>query len=202
MDKTEFARFVTIIRSGYQKQDFLKDVDSLSFWFSMLKDLPFELAVTALQKHVATSKWLPSVAEIRQCASEITLGEPRDWSDEWLSVIQAVRMYGYINEKDALATLSPLTKGIVRQLGWKNICCSEQNELTALRANFRMIYTQKAEREKENASLPCDVSGKISELSERLSRQMQLSSSEARMGAHDSHGEDFRPKRINSSNEK
>lgn len=173
MDKKEFARFVTIIRSGYQKQDFLKDIDSLSFWFSMLNDLPFELAIAALKKHVATSKWLPSVAEIRQCASEITQGEPRDWSDEWLSVIQAVRMYGYMNEKDALATLAPLTKEIVRQLGWKNICCSEQNELTALRANFRMIYEQKAEREKERSILPGDVQKRIAELSETISKQIQ-----------------------------
>ena len=173
MDKKEFAKFVTIIRGCYQKQDFLKDVDSLSFWYEMLKDLSYELAVIALLKHVATSKWIPSVAEIRMCAADLTQGELRDWSDEWRSVIQAVRLYGYMNEKDALDTLMPITREIVRQLGWKTICFSEQDEITALRANFRTIYQQKAGRAKENAALPENVKGKIAAITGQITKQLE-----------------------------
>lgn len=157
MDKKEFADFITIIRYGYQKHDFLQDMDSLSFWFDMLNDLPYEIAVLALKKHVATSKWLPSVAEIRQHASELTQRGINDWSDEWAAVMKAVSAYGYMNESDAMLSLSPLTREVVRQLGWKQICCCEQNEVMSLRANFRMIYTQKADRARQLSMLPPSV---------------------------------------------
>lgn len=163
MDKTEFARFVKIVRSGYQKPEFLKDGDSLAFWYMMLQDLPYEIAMLALQKHIATSKWLPSVAEIRQAATEVTSSGVKDWSDEWAAVLHAVGAYGYMNESDALSTLSPLTREVVRQLGWKHICCCAQNEIMSLRANFRIIYTQKADREKELATLPKAVRETIRE---------------------------------------
>lgn len=202
MDKTEFAKFVTIIRSAYQKHDFLKDVDSLSFWYLMLKDLPYELALTALQKHIATSKWLPSVAELRQCASELVQGAPRDWSDEWSAVIQAVRLYGYMREKDALETLAPITREIVRQIGWKTICFAEQSEIISLRANFRMIYNQKAERVRERASLPTEVQSNIAKLAGEVAKQVGVLQAERDTGACEPRSEDFSPERINCPTEK
>lgn len=153
MDKSEFMKMVVVIRSVYQKPDFLKDEASASVWYAMLQDLTYEQTIAAVQKHAMTSKWPPSIAELREQVVDIQ-ADKVDWSMGWQEVLTAVRRFGYVNEKDALESMSPLTRQTVKRLGWKQICQSELDELMAIRANFRMIYEQSEASEKEKAQLP------------------------------------------------
>ena len=48
--------------------------------------------------------------------------------------------------------MDELTAKVVRQIGYMNLCMSENQ--TADRANFRMIYEQEAERKAREGQMP------------------------------------------------
>ena len=72
---------------------------------------------------------------------------------------RSMRLYGAPREKEALDSMSPLTRKIVQRLGYQTLCMSD-NEM-ADRANFRMIYEQESKRETETAMLPESVRAKL-----------------------------------------
>ncbi len=163
MTQQEFGNVVSIIRSVYQKDDFLTDPISLEVWYEMLKDLTFDQAKAAVQRHAYTNKWCPSIAELREQVVGIQ-SDKHDWADGWEEVLRAIRRFGYMNEGKALESMSEMTREVVKRLGWKQICQSEQSELTAIRANFRMIYEEKKGSLKEDAQLPMAFKEKLNQI--------------------------------------
>lgn len=160
MTKSEFGRVILVIRGAYQKDDFLNDDEAVEIWYQMLKDLTYEQVKMAVQKHAMTNKWTPSIAEIRESIVEIQ-ADKTDWSDGWEEVLRAIRRFGYCDESGAMKSISPMTAEVVKRLGWQQICQSEQSELMAIRANFRMIYEEKHKSFKEDAQLPIGLKKEI-----------------------------------------
>lgn len=166
MDYKEFGSLVFVIRSAYGKPDFLSDKESALVWFEMLKDIPYEKAKAAVTRHAMTNKWIPTIADIRESVVEIQ-SDKTDWSDGWKEVMTAVGRFGYSDEPGAIESMSPMTREVVKRLGWKQICQSDQNELMALRANFRMVYERKQVSEKEQAQLPAWLGERIEQITSK-----------------------------------
>ena len=152
MDKKEFSIFASALRTYYPKEKLLPNEQAMQLWYNQLRDIPYKVAETVLNKWVAIEKWSPSISDIRQLASELLNGEPTDWGDGWEQVEKAIRRYGIYREAEALESLDDLTRQTVKRLGFKNICLSENQQ--ADRANFRMIYEQLAERKIKDAQIP------------------------------------------------
>ena len=72
--------------------------------------------------------------------------------EAWQEVLNAIRKYGSYQEKEALESMDETTRRVVNRLGFRNICTSE--EIQVDRANFRMIYEQEVQREKQDAQIP------------------------------------------------
>ena len=98
------------------------------------------------------SRFQYTIADIRETAASITLGELPEWGEAWQEVTLAIKRFGSYRAGEALKSLSPLTKKAVERLGYIQLCASEN--IAADRANFRMIYESLAEREKKQAQLP------------------------------------------------
>lgn len=171
MDKKEFAIFAMALKTYYPRDGLLPNEQALDLWFKQLCDLDYKIAEIALNKWVATEKWPPTIADIREQAAIIAVGELPDWGEGWEKVTKAIRHYGSYNPKAALDSLDDLTRRCVERLGFINLCMST-NE-AADRANFRMIYEQLAERRK-NENL---ISGNLKNLIE-ASRQQLLENKE------------------------
>jgi hypothetical protein len=124
-------------------------------WEAMLKDVPYKLAEMALKKVLSTAKFFPTIAEIREAVAEITNPQMPSWTEAWGEVVQAVRQYGYMREKEALESLSPAAAKVVRWFGWQEICRSEEPDV--IRGQFRMAYEAQAKREREMAVLPTEI---------------------------------------------
>lgn len=172
MNKKEFAVLADCIRSYYPRERLMPTKEATTLWYEALKDLDFDLAMMAVKKHSFTSKWSPTIAEIRESAVSITSME-HDWSDGWQEVLTAIRRYGYTDERGALASMSPLTRDIVKRLGWQHICDSGTDELTALRANFRMIYEQKSQNMRTEMQLPTEFTQKVNEIIGESTRMIE-----------------------------
>ena len=165
MTRAEFGKLVTVIRGVYRDKEFLNDKDSAEIWYSMLKDISYDQAKLAVAKHAMTNKWAPSVADLRAQVVDIQ-ADRADWSDGWEEVLRAIRRHGVYNEDEALASMSPLTRDVIKRLGWQQICLSEIDDLTAIRANFRMIYEQKSETARETAMISLDLQNRINKLAD------------------------------------
>lgn len=167
MSYSEFVKLVKGMKSIWTHKDFLPDEYAVQMWYTILRDIPYEQAVMAIQRYASTNRFAPTPADIREQVQKMTTKDT-DWSDGWEQVLNAVRRFGYYGEKEALTSMDETTRTAVKRLNWKQICMTEQDELMALRANFRMIYEQKSEKAKEEAQLPTALRDKISEmLSER-----------------------------------
>lgn len=135
---------------------------ALELWYKQLQDIPYKVAEVTLNKWVATNKWSPSIADIREQATALTQGEAKEWGDAWQDVLKAISYYGSYREDEALESLDETTRQVVRRLGFRNLCFSE--EIQVERANFRMIYEQQLQRDKQEAQLPPRLKALISNM--------------------------------------
>lgn len=168
MTREEFGIFASALRTYYPRETLLPNQQAAELWFRQLQDIPFPVAEASLNKWVATNKWSPSIADLREMASSVQHGETPDWSDAWEVVLRCISKYGSYRESEALASMDEMTRTAVKRLGFRNICMSEN--ITADRANFRMIFEQLAERKKKDQQ----ISLPLKELIQSIQQQSVL----------------------------
>ena len=152
MNKQEFATFAMALRTYYPKENILPNKEAMALWFREVQDIPFPVAEAALRKWVATNKWSPSIAEIREMTAGIQNGEQLTWGEAWEKALRAVRKYGSYGKREALASLDPLTRKCVENIGFTEMCMSEN--IMVERAHFQKIFEIYAKRERTSQQLP------------------------------------------------
>ena len=162
----EFSRLGMAIKEFYPSEKVLQTDEAIKLWFQQLKDLDYKFASVALSKYVATNKWPPTIADIRENYLDVTQGKTIDWGEGWEEVLYAIRRYGYMREQEALDSMSEITREVVGRLGWWNLCMSEN--IGVERANFRQIYMELADRKREYSKLPVSVQKLISSTVEKM----------------------------------
>lgn len=159
MNKAEFARFAMALKTYYPRENLLPNDKAVELWFMQLQDIPCQIAETALNKWVALNKWSPTIADIRESAAEIMGGEYPDWGEAWEEVLFAIKKYGSYRVKDALASLSPMTRKATERIGFKELCMSEN--IMADRAQFRQIYEKYLEKQKRETQMSQGIKTQI-----------------------------------------
>lgn len=134
--KQEIIKALTVLAAAYPR--FELPQATVEIYTRLLVDLDFDTLKAATLHCATVHKFFPTVAEIRAAAVELqTMAEgiPSE-SEAWGEVvkqIQAVGSYG----KPKFS--HPLIEDVVRQLGWINLCMSENQ--TADRARFMDAYS-------------------------------------------------------------
>ena len=152
MDNAQFIKFASALRTYYPKENILPNEQALGLWYKQLQDIPYDVAEIVLNKWVASNRWSPSIADIREQATALIKGDFKEWGDAWQDVLKAISKYGSYDELKALDSLDEVTRRVVKRLGYRNLCFSE--EIQVDRANFRMIYEQEIAKYKKDAALP------------------------------------------------
>ena len=160
MTKQEFSIFASALRTYYPREALLPNQQAMELWYRELQDIPYTVAEAGLRKWVATNKWSPSIADIREITVEVAHGDIAEWGEGWEQVLKAIRLYGTYREAEAMSSLDELTRTCVERLGFKNICMSEN--IATERANFRMMYEQLAERKKKQQQMSVPLQRLIS----------------------------------------
>lgn len=101
-----------------------------------LADLDGPTALEAVRRLIRTSKWMPTVAEIRTAAADVRHGPKRLGAEAWGDAMDAVRKVGAYHPPPAFE--DALVGECVRLMGWRNLCHSENG--TADRARFIDLY--------------------------------------------------------------
>ena len=152
MTKEDFKKIALAIKTTYPTSKILETQDAMNIWYTLLQDLDYRVCQNAVLELISTCKFCPTIAEIREKCSGITSLPIKDYGEAWETVMRAVSRFGMYNQAEALESLDELTRKCTKRLGFGNICMSEN--ITADRANFRMIYEQEANRKKTDNQLP------------------------------------------------
>ena len=152
MTRQEFATFAMALKTYYPRETLLPNQQAMELWFQELSDIPYKVAEAALRKWVATNKWSPSIAEIRELTTSIQYGERLTWGEAWEKALNAIRKYGSYNKQAALDSLDPLTRKCVENIGYLDLCMSEN--IMVERAHFQKIFEIYSKREQTDRQLP------------------------------------------------
>lgn len=152
MTKKEFSILAAAIKTFYPRENVLPNEKALALWYGMLSDIPYKVAEAAVSKHVASNKYPPTVAEIREISAQIISGDDPDWSKAWSDVVYAMAKFGWYRTSEALESLDGLTRETVKRLGFEQLCHSEN--IAADQRRFKEIFEMIAQRKKADAQIP------------------------------------------------
>lgn len=143
MRRSEAAKLVAMLSAAYRDAA-ISDATS-ELYETMLADLEFAVTQQAVARLICTSKWLPTVAEIRATAADIQLGPVRSGGEAWGDVLAEIRRTGYIGVP---RFNDPLVARCSDIMTWRGLCLGD-NE-AADRARFIELYDNLAARERHD----------------------------------------------------
>jgi hypothetical protein len=134
------------------------DVDTLkatcAVYEIMLADLPFPVLQEAAVRHVAISRFFPTVAELREqalrCGADVL-----DPAEAW-QVVRDRMLSGTTTPTRTPDFGDSLIQRTVEALGWRDLCLSEGG--TYDRGLFIKTYERLRDRQREEQTLPKIVS--------------------------------------------
>ena len=137
---TSFPNTMVRLSAEQQRQ-------TMATYRRMLGDLDYAVANAAVERLLATSRFMPTVAEIRDAALSLTTTEQVAGGEAWGDVLKAVARYGaYRIPGTDFAFADPLVAKSVACLGWQNLCLSENQP--ADRARFIELYDKLTQTER------------------------------------------------------
>ena len=162
MEREQFKVLVKGMKAVYAQPTFIPDQDAFNMWYALIGDLPYDVCAVAIKKFMLTSKFPPTVAEIRELASGIVNGDPMTWGESWERALNAVRKYGSYNKMEALDSLDPLTRKCVESIGYMELCMSEN--IMVERAHFQKVFEVFAKRAETEKKMPTALLQEINRL--------------------------------------
>lgn len=150
LNKQEMLKIFSIFNVCYPKfMESGKEEIMLNVWYELLKEYPYELVMLSAQKHIKTSKFSPTIHDIIEGITEYETVGKIDGMAAWGMVVKAIRNYGYYRQVEALKSMPQDVANIVENMGWQNLCMSEND--MADRAHFIKAYDMNIKREKDVA---------------------------------------------------
>jgi hypothetical protein len=130
--------------------------DTMRVYREMIKDVDAQLAGQAIRGLIATSRFLPTIAEIREACMIAKYGRRRPGGDAWGDVVKALKRYGYTRTPGRDFTFDDqLVARAVGALGWAELCRSEN--AVADRARFIELYDGLANNVRGDAQVAAGV---------------------------------------------
>lgn len=151
-DHKDIAKLVALLSAAYPNWNLSEY--TIEVYYLDLRDIPADELMIAAQhcRSEAGRKFAPSVGELRGAVMELrhsAMNIPSAF-DAWQDVLmQFVNTGSYGTPQFT----SPITARVVKSLGWRNLCLSENQ--AADRARFLQAFEQMSERaEKEMMLIP------------------------------------------------
>lgn len=171
MTEEQFLIIAKTIKTFYPDKKIIESDEEAYLWYEMLKDIDYKSASAAIKRWVSLNKWCPTIADIREMSAEVKGNTVNEWEEEWDKVIDAVHRYGYTRPEEALNSLPEMTRNIVKRLGYKTICMSEN--ISIERANFRDVYNREADKQREQNILSKDLKSEILSISQNAVKAIE-----------------------------
>jgi hypothetical protein len=163
MNDIEAQRVVTMLVSAFPSAlARLSDEqlrDTMKIYREMIKDVEADLAAQAVRGLIATSRFMPTIAEVREACMIAKYGRRRPGGDAWGDVVKALKRYGYTRSPGRDFSFDDqLVARAVGALGWAELCKSDNS--VADRARFIELYDQLANNVRSDAQVSSGVTSR------------------------------------------
>lgn len=153
----------------YPDPKFIADKYAADIWFQMLNDLPYEVASAAIQKHILTSSYPPTVADIRKSAVTLTTPQEQNAEEAWARAKLAIRNGIYHAEEEFEELPETVQRAIGSPGNLREMAMMDSDELnTVEKSHFIRTYNTELTKNRENALMPERMKALIEKTLERL----------------------------------
>ncbi|MEO7736249.1 MAG: hypothetical protein ABIY55_35150, partial [Kofleriaceae bacterium] len=119
----------------------------------------FSRSRAAVERLVKSSKWIPTIAEIRESAVDVVHGACIPGGQAWGHCLAMIRRYGSHRYPGIdFAIDDPLLHATIRAFGWLDLCQSTNPH--ADRARFIALYDELAKSERKEAAIAPSATSK------------------------------------------
>lgn len=125
MNKEKFVGILSGAGKLYGKE---LDKETMEMWLSFFKDNTMEEFKQAMNEHIKTSRYFPTVADIKERIAANQVADMPKAEDEWNKIINLIHKYGSYQMDKALKEMSDYTRYIVSHIGYIRICNSDSDE--------------------------------------------------------------------------
>ena len=187
MTKEQFKILVKAMKAVYTQPTFIPDQDAFDVWYSMLKDLDYAVASRAVQMHMQTEEYPPTVAGIRKQSVKITENTENDLNEieAWSIVWKAICNSGYHAEEEFAKFPSVIQRAVhspAQLREWALLENIDGKTITVLQSDFQRTFRVEQQKEREKQKLSPDVARIIREKEiPHINQDKTLSIEEQRM---------------------
>lgn len=151
-------------------------------YLQMLADIPADTLQAAVYTLLNTSKYPPTIADIREKAEEITgiaTGSANYSAGmAWESVQRAIRKVGGYGRPKFT---DPICAKVVAQIGWMDLCMTPVEMTTALRSQFIKMYEREAARDETERQIRGVISEKrLAQIAANVGERLKLEGGRAK----------------------
>lgn len=115
LTESQFKILVKAMWAVYPRATFIPDEDSFNVWYKLLNDIPYETLSKAIQAHMQSNRFAPTIADIREQSQKFVVqNEELYMSEGWAAglVMKAARNTTYGAEAE-FAKLPPIVQEAV-----------------------------------------------------------------------------------------
>ena len=154
MTKSEVMKLLGWVTANFPHMQERDLRPTAELWHRMLGDIPYQAAEAGIMRIMATARYFPTVAEVRDAAMSFMVPSLPSPGEAWGEVLRAVRRWGFYRPEEAIETLRPTVRKAVEYVGWEEVCSEPEG---VIRAHFMRVYEQVAKREQEYALMPQEL---------------------------------------------
>lgn len=135
----EFTNLMNILGTAYGKEF---DQRQVGVWYDFFKDASAYNFKIAIKRIIATSKYLPSIAEVKEELAKQELGNLQlDVEEEWSKVRYWMRNYREDKKEEVIAEFGPLTTRVIESMGWERVLQQLNSSEVGVEHNrFKQIF--------------------------------------------------------------
>ncbi|GHU56905.1 hypothetical protein AGMMS49975_21190 [Clostridia bacterium] len=175
MTTLETMEIMKIISKSYPNGNKIEDEETVKVWAAMFAEDDANIVKMAVIKHIATSKWTPSIAEIRDIMTEIKRPDIIPPDKAWEIVNKWLIATGEFGDDNPYSDFPVIIAEAVESAGGKRKLWALRRQQYGYspkagldRLTFMRLYEPKYQRERQNATLPQQIHRGIEQIQTQI----------------------------------
>lgn len=159
MTAKEFGILADAIKTYFPRDNVLPTEKAMQLWYLDLKDIPYQLAHTALRKYVSTNKFAPTIADIREQVAELNNQNEEELNETaaWSLALKAIHRSTYYSGEEFCKLPRIVQNVIGNSSRLREMAMDENFNHGVESSNFIKQFRIEKQRERERSKLSPDV---------------------------------------------
>lgn len=164
----ELLTVLAILDTNYRVKTMPKE--QIAIWYELLKDIDYSIINKAVQKIMLTSKFYPTIAEIRSNCLELVQGHKKSGMEAWGIFRQYVNLYSTSDDYQRLKKDHPDVYDLVKSVGGRELL---MGNASFVRPEFERMYNEHREVLINRQLLPTEFRRDIDKLRSTVYAQLE-----------------------------